>query len=141
MAFDVANAARLFVDQWTKHKAFCFWCVIAAGATFAAAPLVLGEGGALVRARLAPKHVCIGEHHVQRCQLHLESLNMSWMIFGEGFRQGFARETVWYQPAGIQRRARALRDEIGAPQLLEAIGVLALANALCRLSAAVTDEP
>jgi sugar transferase (PEP-CTERM system associated) len=30
----------------------------------------------------------------ERCQLHLESLNMSWMIFGEGFRQGFARETV-----------------------------------------------
>ena len=54
---------------------------------------------------------------------------------------GFARETVWYQAAGIQRRARALRDEIGAPQLLEAIGVLALANALCRLSAAVTDAP
>src|SRR5262249_49806430 len=30
----------------------------------------------------------------ERCQLHLESLNMSWMIFGEGFRQGFVRETV-----------------------------------------------
>jgi sugar transferase (PEP-CTERM system associated) len=30
----------------------------------------------------------------ERCQLHLESLNMSWMIFGEGFRQGFTRETV-----------------------------------------------
>jgi sugar transferase (PEP-CTERM system associated) len=30
----------------------------------------------------------------ERCQLHLESLNMSWMIFGEGFRQGFLRETV-----------------------------------------------
>ncbi|RPI41541.1 MAG: TIGR03013 family PEP-CTERM/XrtA system glycosyltransferase [Betaproteobacteria bacterium] len=30
----------------------------------------------------------------ERCQLHLESLNTSWMIFGEGFRQGFVRETV-----------------------------------------------
>lgn len=54
---------------------------------------------------------------------------------------GFARETVWYQPAAIQRRARALREELGAAQLLEAIGILALANALCRLSAAVTDDP
>lgn len=54
---------------------------------------------------------------------------------------GFARETVWYQPAAIQRRARALREELGAPELLEAIGVLSLANALCRLSAAVMDEP
>lgn len=43
VAFDVANAAKLSVDQWTKHKAFCFWCLIAAGATFAAAPLVLPE--------------------------------------------------------------------------------------------------
>lgn len=30
----------------------------------------------------------------ERCQLHLESLNMSWIIFNEGFRQGFVRETV-----------------------------------------------
>ena len=30
----------------------------------------------------------------ERCQLHLESLNTSWMIFGEGFRQGLIRETV-----------------------------------------------
>jgi alkylhydroperoxidase family enzyme len=54
---------------------------------------------------------------------------------------GFARETVWYQPAGIQRRARALHEELGGPQLLEAIGVLSLANALCRLAAAVSDDP
>ncbi len=50
VAFDVANAARLSVDQWTKHKAFCFWCLIAAGATFATAPLVLGEMKAAARA-------------------------------------------------------------------------------------------
>ena len=30
----------------------------------------------------------------ERCQLHLESLNVSWMVFGEGFRQGFLRETM-----------------------------------------------
>ena len=40
---DAANAAKLTVDQWTKHKAFCFWCLLAAGATFAAVPLVLPE--------------------------------------------------------------------------------------------------
>jgi hypothetical protein len=43
VAFDVANAAKLTVDQWTKHKAFCFWCLLAATATFATAPLVVGE--------------------------------------------------------------------------------------------------
>ncbi len=54
---------------------------------------------------------------------------------------GFARETVWYQPASIQRRARALRDRISDEELTEAVGVLSLANALCRLAAAVVEEP
>lgn len=54
---------------------------------------------------------------------------------------GFARETVWYQPARIQRRARALRDQLSDEQLTEAVGVLALANALCRLAAAVVEVP
>lgn len=52
VAFDVANAAKLSVDQWTKHKAFCFWCLIAAGATFAMAPLVVEETRAAFRAIL-----------------------------------------------------------------------------------------
>jgi uncharacterized membrane protein len=43
VAFDVATASKLTVDQWTKHKAFCFWCLIAATATFATAPLVVDE--------------------------------------------------------------------------------------------------
>jgi uncharacterized membrane protein len=37
--FDVANAARLTRDQWTKYRAFCVWCLLAAGATFAMLPL------------------------------------------------------------------------------------------------------
>ncbi len=40
---DAAQAARLTVDQWTKHKAFCFWCLLAAAATFAALPLAIPE--------------------------------------------------------------------------------------------------
>ncbi|HVS32325.1 MAG TPA: vitamin K epoxide reductase family protein [Thermoanaerobaculia bacterium] len=50
VAFDVANAAKLSVDQWTKHKAFCFWCLVAAGATFATAPFVVEEFRAAWRA-------------------------------------------------------------------------------------------
>lgn len=49
-AFDVANAAKLSVDQWTKHRAFCFWCLIATGATFAIAPFVIDEARAALRA-------------------------------------------------------------------------------------------
>src|SRR5919204_6413086 len=43
VAFDVATASKLTVDQWTKHKAFCFWCLAASVATFAMIPLVLDE--------------------------------------------------------------------------------------------------
>ena len=51
----------------------------------------------------------------------------------------FARETIWYEPALIQRRARALGERLGEAQLVEAIGVAALANGLCRMGAIVED--
>lgn len=40
---DAAQAVKLTYDQWAKHKAFCIWCLIAAAATFATVPLVMGE--------------------------------------------------------------------------------------------------
>lgn len=42
-AFDAAQAAKLTVDQWTRHRAFCSWCLLAAGATFAVIPAVIPE--------------------------------------------------------------------------------------------------
>lgn len=53
---------------------------------------------------------------------------------------GFARETVWYQPAALQRRARAVSSGLTREQFLEAVGVVSLANALCRLGAAVVGD-
>jgi AhpD family alkylhydroperoxidase len=53
----------------------------------------------------------------------------------------FARETIWYEPASLQRRARAVRDQLTPTQFLEAIGVVSLANGLCRLGAIVADHP
>ena len=50
VAFDAATAAKLSVDQWTKHRAFCFWCLLAAAATFAMVPLVIPETIAAARA-------------------------------------------------------------------------------------------
>lgn len=41
--FDAAQAAKLTIDQWTKHRAFCSWCLVAAGATFAVVPAVIPE--------------------------------------------------------------------------------------------------
>ena len=51
----------------------------------------------------------------------------------------FARETVRCQPAEIQDRLRALASELGLSreELLEVVGITALANTLCRASAVV----
>ncbi len=46
----------------------------------------------------------------------------------------FARETIWYRPAQIQRRARAVRQQLSRAQFVELVGLAALANSLCRLS-------
>jgi hypothetical protein len=40
---DAAQAAKLTVDQWVRHRAFCSWCLTAAGSTFAVIPAVLPE--------------------------------------------------------------------------------------------------
>ncbi|MEO6870587.1 MAG: vitamin K epoxide reductase, partial [Chthoniobacterales bacterium] len=46
---DAAQAAKLTVDQWTKHKAFCSWCLLAAATTFAALPLAVPEALAALK--------------------------------------------------------------------------------------------
>ena len=48
-AMDAASSARLTRDQWVRHRAFCIWCLIASGATFATAVLAVPEGGAAAR--------------------------------------------------------------------------------------------
>lgn len=53
----------------------------------------------------------------------------------------FVRETLWYEPAKLQRHARALRTVLTAEQLVEAIGTVAVANGLCRMAAVVMEEP
>ena len=42
-AIDALQAGKLTWDQWAKHRAFCSWCLLAAGATFAALPLTIPE--------------------------------------------------------------------------------------------------
>jgi hypothetical protein len=52
-AVDAAQAAKLTVDQWTKHRAFCFWCLAAAAATFITLPLTWREARAALSQRVA----------------------------------------------------------------------------------------
>ena len=43
VAFDTSQAIRLFFDQKTKYRAFCFWGLLAAGTTLATIPLAIPE--------------------------------------------------------------------------------------------------
>jgi alkylhydroperoxidase family enzyme len=52
----------------------------------------------------------------------------------------FARETIWYRAAQIQRRARDVNAQLTREQFLEVIGIVALANAVCRMSAALVVD-
>ncbi len=49
VVFDAAQASKLTVDQAVKYKAFCVWCLLAAGATLAMVPLVVPEARAALR--------------------------------------------------------------------------------------------
>ncbi len=52
VAADTIMAAKLTADQWTKHRAFCSWCLLASAATFASVPFVVPETrAALARLR------------------------------------------------------------------------------------------
>ncbi|MBX6311708.1 MAG: vitamin K epoxide reductase [Isosphaeraceae bacterium] len=49
LGIDAFQAGKLTYDQWAKHRAFCSWCLLAAGATFASVPLVVPEALAALR--------------------------------------------------------------------------------------------
>ncbi len=49
VAIDAAAGAKLTVDQWTRHRAFCTWCLLAAGASIATVPQVIPEARAALQ--------------------------------------------------------------------------------------------
>jgi uncharacterized membrane protein len=49
VAFDVSQAVRLGVQQWTGFRAFCFWCLTAAAASLATVPVIVPETRAAAR--------------------------------------------------------------------------------------------
>ncbi len=59
----------------------------------------------------------------------------------ESLLLAFARDSIWYEPIQIQRRARELRARLSAAQFVEALGVVSLANSMCRLRAALPRRP
>ncbi len=49
VTLDALQAGKLTVDQVKDHRALCLWCLVAAGATFAAVPQVIPEARAALR--------------------------------------------------------------------------------------------
>lgn len=125
-----AALARVMSEAWAspilpqRAKALMF-AVIAKGL---GCPRALGEADGMLRAAGLEQETSARA---------LEHLHAPGLTENENLLLGFARDTLWYQPAVIQRRARAVRDRLGAAGFVEAVGVCALANATGRLCAAV----
>jgi hypothetical protein len=65
----------------------------------------------------------------------VEHLSAPGLTAEEALLVPFARETVWYEPPRLQERARMVAAQLRPDQFVEAIFVLSLANAVCRLDA------
>ena len=125
--------ARTLTEMWasphlTRRCKLLMFAVIARGLGCEACPQELSE--AVAREGLK-------ESALAQVLAHLDAPELDPI---ERLLVPFARETIWYEPASVQRRARTLRDRLSGPQLLEAIGVAALANGLCRMGAMVMDH-
>ena len=45
----------------------------------------------------------------------------------------FARESIWYRPDQIQQRARSVSAAVSGPEFIDLVGLISLANLICRL--------
>lgn len=48
-ALDTGFTVQLFINQLTKQKAFCFWCLLIAAATLGTVPMVIPEAKAALQ--------------------------------------------------------------------------------------------
>ncbi len=52
----------------------------------------------------------------------------------------YARETIWCEPAAVQRSGQRLQESLTPPQFLEVIGIASLANMVCRLAILLDEQ-
>jgi alkylhydroperoxidase family enzyme len=126
-----ARALRAILDEaWAsatlppRSKALIF-AVIARG---------LESASAEAEARRLLESEGLGEKQVDEILANLASPELDAR---ESRILPYVRETIWYQPAPVQRLGRALREELSNAELLETIGTAALANMVCRISLAL----
>jgi hypothetical protein len=72
----------------------------------------------------------LNEFAVDQILAHLASPQLSEI---EAVLVPFARETVWYQPAQIQRRCEEVQHEVGRAAFLHFLGIVSVVNAICRI--------
>ena len=80
----------------------------------------------------------LSEEKSEECLAHLGSSDLSAI---ENAIAPFARETIRYRTVQIQRRARALRGKMNLDEFVEVVGLVALANLVCRLGVVIDDGP
>ncbi len=123
---------KILDDAWAsphlgrRTKALIF-AVIAHG---------LGSAGAEREARRLLSEEELAAAHVDEILAHLTSPALD---DAENEILPYVRETLWYQPAAVQRRGRTLRSKLTNAQFLETVGIAALANMVCRLSLALDE--
>jgi AhpD family alkylhydroperoxidase len=129
-----AALARVLQDLWdspvlTRRCKLLLLAVVAHGLPCMACELDLLD---LLEAEGLPRTVSAAA---------LAALDAPMLTATERALLPFARETLWYEPAAIQRRARELRGRVSDAELLEAIGITALGNGLSRMAATVREDP
>ena len=70
----------------------------------------------------------------------LETLSSPRLDAREARLVPFARETIRYQPAVIQARVRDVCRDLGPAETTELLGMVALANTICRLSVVLDPQ-
>ena len=95
---------------------------------------VVARALASERCELEARDLLIGQGlsvaEIDQILTHLSSPILSEL---ETLLVPLARETVWYQPAQIQRRCAQVQASITNEQFLDFCGAVSLFNALCRL--------
>jgi len=130
----VAHALRDVIDDaWSssilplRTKAFVF-AVVARG---------LGSDWAERHARAMLLAEGMTEQGYEEGLAHLSGAELTP---AEAALGPLVRETVWYRTASLQRHAQRVRPRFSAEEFLEFVGIAALANAVCRLSAVADDR-
>jgi len=131
LELDGLPVARVLGEMLDRAFASPILSVRAKALVFAVVARGLGSRRCEVEARglLAP--LGLDEDEMNEILAHLGSPKLDPI---EALLVPFARETIRYRTADIQRRARKLREGLSVEQFLEAVGIVGLANEVCRLS-------